>query len=301
MSQRYLRPEDFVNINICGHHYKVLRSTLEQFPTTLLGNKDKRQQYFVDFLDACYFDQSREVFESILYYYQSGGSLVRPYNIPMDLYIQVIQLFGISKEAVRHMQIREGYLHQASEEEEDELPSNNWQCKVWLLMEYPESSVYARIMGLFSILVILLSILTFCIETLPKHHHHWKRLLDNCTKDKKNAQSNFSKCYKNVTWTENLSFGEDFFFIAEYLTAAWFTIEYIIRLVASPNKWKFFKSYLNLIDLCAIIPCILVLTIASKHGSSFGVIRVARLVRVLRVFVDFIKTGQILAWVVSKL
>lgn len=40
-------------------------------------------------------------------------------------------------------------------------------------MEYPESSIAARLIALISVLVILLSIVVFCLETLPqfKRYH----------------------------------------------------------------------------------------------------------------------------------
>ena len=49
--------------------------------------------------------------------------------------------------------------------------------QIWLLMEYPESSIAARLIALVSVLVILLSIVVFCLETLPqfkklKDHHN---------------------------------------------------------------------------------------------------------------------------------
>jgi potassium voltage-gated channel Shaker-related subfamily A protein 6 len=39
--------------------------------------------------------------------------------------------------------------------------------QVWLLVEYPESSTAARLVALVSVIVILLSIVVFCLETLP--------------------------------------------------------------------------------------------------------------------------------------
>ena len=87
-----LTPNDFVHINVCGHKYVILQKTLERFPMTLLGNRTKREDHYVDFLSAYYFDVNREVFESVLYYYQSNGSLVRPSNIPMDLYARGLYL-----------------------------------------------------------------------------------------------------------------------------------------------------------------------------------------------------------------
>jgi len=47
------------------------------------------------------------------------------------------------------------------------LPVNRFKRAVWLLMEYPESSVAARIVALWSVVVILLSVVVFCVETIP--------------------------------------------------------------------------------------------------------------------------------------
>lgn len=53
-------------------------------------------------------------------------------------------------------------------EEEKPLPENLFQRKVWLLFEYPESSQQARVVAIISVFVILLSIVIFCLETLPE-------------------------------------------------------------------------------------------------------------------------------------
>lgn len=53
------------------------------------------------------------------------------------------------------------------------LPVNSFQRAVWILLENPESSLAARIIAILSISVIVLSIATFCLETLPelKRYH----------------------------------------------------------------------------------------------------------------------------------
>ena len=57
-------------------------------------------------------------------------------------------------------------------EEEKPLPTNDLQRKVWLLFEYPESSQHARIVAIITVFVILLSIVIFCLETLPEFKHY---------------------------------------------------------------------------------------------------------------------------------
>ena len=44
---------------------------------------------------------------------------------------------------------------------------NRYRRAVWLLMEYPESSVAARVVALWSVVIILLSVVVFCVETIP--------------------------------------------------------------------------------------------------------------------------------------
>lgn len=67
-----------------------------------------------------------------------------------------------------HCREDEGFI----KEEEKPLPENENQRKVWLLFEYPESSQAARVVAIISVFVILLSIVIFCLETLPEFKHY---------------------------------------------------------------------------------------------------------------------------------
>lgn len=79
----------------------------------------------------------------------------------------------------------------------------------------------------------------------------------------------------------------------EELCITWFTLEYVLRLIFSPNKRKFLQGALNFIDLLAIMPYYISLfLIESKRGigeedeyETFRkVVQVFRLMRILRVF-----------------
>ena len=65
-----------------------------------------------------------------------------------------LRFFGVPEQFIVIMQQREGYIP-PMEEESESMPTNRWQRKAWLLMEYPESSVPARLIGLFSVVIIM--------------------------------------------------------------------------------------------------------------------------------------------------
>jgi voltage-gated potassium channel len=68
--------------------------------------------------------------------------------------------------------------------------------------------------------------------------------------------------------------------ISRYITVSIFTIEYILRVYVAKNKWSYVTSVYGLIDLAAILPFYLSLTIDLR---SFRILRVLRLFRILKV------------------
>ena len=74
-------------------------------------------------------------------------------------------------------------------------------------------------------------------------------------------------------------------FSLELCCIVWFTVEYSVRLLSSPRKIKFVTSFLNLVDLLAIVPYFVILAINSGgEATPLSVLRVVRLVRVFRIF-----------------
>lgn len=115
-----------------------------------------------------FFDRNRLCFEAILYYYQSGGKLRRPVNIPLDVFVEEIKFYELGEATLMKFREDEGFIKEA----EKPMPKNKTQRNIWLLFEYPESSQGARIVAIISVVVILLSIVIFCLETLPEFKHY---------------------------------------------------------------------------------------------------------------------------------
>ncbi|XP_068121661.1 potassium voltage-gated channel subfamily A member 2 [Hyperolius riggenbachi] len=270
-----------VVINISGLRFETQLKTLSQFPETLLGDPKKRMRYFDPLRNEYFFDRNRPSFDAILYYYQSGGRLRRPVNVPLDIFSEEIRFYELGEEAMEIFREDEGYI----KEEERPLPDNEFQKQVWLLFEYPESSGPARIIAIISVMVILISIVSFCLETLPVFRDDEEMPMR--TVDYYPSSNSTIRYQQSNTFT-------DPFFIVETLCIIWFSFEFLVRFFACPSKAGFFTNIMNIIDIVAIIPYFITLgtelaekTEEAQQGQqamSLAILRVIRLVRVFRIF-----------------
>ncbi|EPB72543.1 K+ channel tetramerisation domain protein [Ancylostoma ceylanicum] len=252
MTDERVSSSDLVTINVSGLRFQTFERTLARFPSTLLGNKAKREKYYVQELNEYFFDRHRSTlgvdlmlylsadkvpktyrhnfppaldnpFESILYIYQSGGRVKRPESVPIDIFLREMRFF------------------------QDQIASK----KAWEIR----------------------SIVSFCWETVPSGEREVDAIIT---------------MLKNTTEKEEgRNFSNPFFWI-ELVCILWFTIELTLRFISCPSKVSFLTSFLNIIDFIAIAPFFvnLIWADASKSNSSmsFAVLRVLRLVRVFRIF-----------------
>lgn len=263
-----------VTINVSGLRFETHLSTLNQFPFSLLGDSSRRTKYYDPIKNEYFFDRNRPSFDAILHFYQSGGRLRRPINVPLDVFVEEIKFFDLGEDVLSRFREDEGFI----KEEEKPLPENNRQRKLWLLFEYPESSLLARVIALASVTVILVSIVIFCVETLPIFKPYTLNVTPyNATQ---------------ISEIEIPSANEPFFVI-ETMCIVWFSFELMVRFGSCPNKFLFFRNMMNFIDLIAIIPYFVTLaTVISGSNESasesktmsLAILRVIRLVRVFRIF-----------------
>lgn len=285
-----------IHICISGQMFETQLGTLNRYPNTLLGNPIKRRLYWDADARVYYLDQHAPTFNAILYYYQSGGRLYRPEDVPEDVFLNELEFYELGLEVLREFKLRNGFLP----EPEISLPKYNWQKRLWIFLEYPNSSVLAKTAGIISLGIILLSITNFCLETLPIYEK------ETCVLD-------------NSTWLyidsryrpqETLNVGS-IFFRFECLCAAWFTSELLLRLISTPSLKDFFTTWMNIFDIGAILPFYIIMGVVyvtgscddtARSGTSIVFLRVLRLFRALRIFklTKHSKGMQILGLTIKK-
>lgn len=207
-------------INVSGLRFETQLRTLERLPNTLLGNPDKRRRFWDETRQELFFDRHRPTFQAVLYYYQSGGRLKRPLEVPMDIFLNELHFYELGGSAIDSFKENEGYI---VEKPNPMGPKNDILHKIWTTVEFPESSLLAKVFAVLSVSFILVSVVTFCVETLPE----MKGM------DCKNVSFVDAKG-ENVTMSV-----PDFtspLFLTETCCIAWFVLELALRFISSPSK-----------------------------------------------------------------
>ncbi|XP_036786719.1 potassium voltage-gated channel subfamily C member 2 isoform X3 [Manis pentadactyla] len=155
--------------------------------------------------------------------------------------------------------------------------SGRWrrlQPRMWALFEDPYSSRAARFIAFASLFFILVSITTFCLET-----HEAFNTVKNKTEPVINGTS--------VVLQYEIETDPALTYV-EGVCVVWFTFEFLVRIVFSPNKLEFVKNLLNIIDFVAILPFYLEVGLSGLSSKAakdvLGFLRVVRFVRILRIF-----------------
>lgn len=305
-----------VRINVRGFQFETFQATLEQFPDTVLGCPARRKEFYDPESDQYCLDRDPIAFDFILFFYQSNGILARPETISKNAFSEELKFFGITEQDWVDDGKSAKDVHETSTSSENqellavEIPphgddlnctkrAQNLRTKCWLMMEYPRSSLAGKIWGRISMTVILLSVFAFCLETMPELN--CPKEIMNKTKLVKNQSTlhespgpinngsyqmtigtfvtNIQQCSSARTW-----------FVVETTVVIFFLMEYLVRLFTAPSKCSFALSLFGIVDMAAIAPYFITLAV---HGwrtemnlqvTSFSVLRIVRLCRVLRVF-----------------
>ncbi len=259
---------DLIRLNVSGVRYDVYRSTLEKFPDTLLGSEEK-EYFYNEESQEYFFDRDPDIFRHILNYYRTG-LLHYPKDECVSAYDEELSYFGILPDIMgdccyeeyrdRKRDISERLMDDREDEGRIVTPCKNFREKLWRIFENPQSSTAALVVYYVCGFFIAVSVTANIIETV------------SCGLDPKTGR--YPSC------GERYSKG---FFCLDTACVLIFTIEYLARLYAAPDRLKFLRSVMALIDVIAIFPYYVGLGLPNNKNLS-GAFVTLRVFRVFRIF-----------------
>ncbi|XP_065126685.1 delayed-rectifier potassium channel regulatory subunit KCNS2-like [Paramisgurnus dabryanus] len=278
-------------INVGGFRRRLLSTRLSRFPETRLArllhcrSKESILELCDDYDDLekeFYFDRNPALFPYVLHFYNTGRLHVMG-ELCIFSFSQEIEYWGINEffidsccSSTYHCRKMEPEETDWDDKSEDGSTASSFdeilefyndagkfdkqllgsvRRRVWLMLDNPGYSLPSRVISVFSILVVLSSIATMCMNSMSEF-----TFLDSDGRPREDPR----------------------FEAVEHFGIAWFTFELAARFAVAPDLLHFFRHPLNLIDLVSILPFYLTLIINLVAESSPALVNLGRMAQVLR-------------------
>ncbi|CAJ0931036.1 unnamed protein product, partial [Mesorhabditis belari] len=261
--------DEKLSINISGRKFETWKNTLEKFPETLLGSNEK--EFFYDEETGEYFfDRDPDIFRHILTFYRTG-KLHYPRHECLVAYDEELSFFGIMPDLIsdccyedykdKKRENQERLLEERLENTDATKLKQTTQQKMWAAFENPHTSSVALVFYYVTGFFIAVSVLCNIIETIPCRYASEETL----------ASISCGDLYEKQ------------FFVLDTACVIIFTIEYCLRLYAAPDRCRFVRSIMSVIDVVAILPYYVGLAFQNNKDFS-GAFVTLRVFRVFRIF-----------------
>ncbi|KAM9735007.1 potassium voltage-gated channel subfamily V member 2 [Menidia menidia] len=290
-----------LNINVGGTVYLLPYRLAARYPKTRIGRLATYRDHSRK-LDLCddyvvhskefFFDRDPKIFHNIFNFYRTGVLCIKDELCPHH-FLEEIHYWGVrikysqrccrisfeerQDELNEQLKIQKQLIAELEMEEDEGVFDHmafGWARRhIWNLMEKPFSSITAKLVGVASSLFVLVSLVAMTLNTVEEMQ------------------------YKTAAGQPSGRFyGESL----EGFCIAFFTLEYLLRLLSTPDLACFTRSVLNTVDLMAILPHYLQMmlecfededmpphsgdieTVASV-GKVGQVLRIMRLMRIFRI------------------
>ncbi|KAK3104003.1 hypothetical protein FSP39_023593 [Pinctada imbricata] len=262
------RGDEKVTINVSGRKFETWRTTLEKYPDTLLGSNEKEFFYDDDGKDY-FFDRDPELFRHILNYYRTG-KVHYPKLECLAAYDEELAFFGILPDLIgdccyedyrdRKRENQERLIDDKDSENEHMDSAKTLRERMWRAFENPHIGTTALVFYYVTGFFIAVSVMANVVETIECGTIPGTNEVQSCA-DKYTLH----------------------FFCLDTACVIIFTAEYLLRLYAAPDRCKFMRSIMSIIDVVAILPYYISLVISDNDDVS-GAFVTLRVFRVFRIF-----------------
>ncbi|XP_035499075.1 potassium voltage-gated channel subfamily D member 2-like isoform X1 [Scophthalmus maximus] len=263
--------DGLIILNVSGTKFQTWRNTLERYPDTLLGSTE-RDFFFHEETNEYFFDRDPDIFRHILNFYRTG-KLHYPRQECISAYDEELAFFGIIPEIIGdccYEEYKDRRRENAERLQDDEdldlsndvTPVNlTYREFLWRAFENPHTSTLALVFYYVTGFFIAISVMANVVETVP--------------------------CGLMPNRSKEVSCGDRYalaFFCLDTACVMIFTVEYLLRLIAAPSRYKFMKSVMSVIDVVAIMPYYigLVMTDNDQVSGAFVTLRVFRVFRIFK-------------------
>lgn len=217
----------FCYLNISGHIFKTRHRTLNQFPGTLLGSNEKETYYNKERNMYCFY-RDRQSFDSILYYFQSGGVLRKPPNVSEEIFNREVVFFKI-----RNHRTKNGVMQ-----------STNPKVKGLKRILSQKPTEYMHYQKLLRIQIIDLAVTILFVMAVV-----CEQVIQPNARDQ-NPQERLQQL--SGSW-KNLDTPLKIIMSVETLCTLWITTFLIMRFYWSEDRKKFAKSFMAIMDAFVVL------------------------------------------------
>ncbi|XP_036419669.1 potassium voltage-gated channel subfamily D member 2 isoform X1 [Colossoma macropomum] len=266
--KRHTRDE-LIILNVSGTRFQTWRNTLERYPDTLLGSTE-RDFFYHEETNEYFFDRDPDIFRHILNFYRTG-KLHYPRHECISAYDEELAFFGIIPEIIgdccyeEYKDRRRENAERIQDDEDTENGNDVTQLdltirqSMWRAFENPHTSTMALVFYYVTGFFIAVSVMANVVETVP------------CGTGSRAREMSCGERYALA------------FFCLDTACVMIFTVEYLLRLIAAPSRYKFVKSVMSIIDVVAIMPYYIGLVMTDNEDVS-GAFVTLRVFRVFRIF-----------------
>ena len=274
-------------INVSGLTFEVTDTCLERYPNTLLGDQDKRAQYYTHRDNTYFFNRHRLAFEGILMFYQSYGRVACPPNVPAQVFQAELKFFEIECKYLDEMEEAKRFVTTENTKiPPEEHGRETLKTRVWRILQDPGSSIGAQMVSIISLSMTIISICLSCLN-----QEQTKIILNNnmniFNSHNYYNSTNITSSSTTATITNNqqpnTDSNSDHKVPLEAACFVWFTLEFILRFFSCPKKALLLKSWIDITDIATLLIFYISIALTSTMSTS-SVLRIFRLANAFRVF-----------------